>query len=229
MGTTDAIGKHFRMSSKELIEVIGVVEDGKYEALTEDPKPAVFFPITQDPNTDTRLVVRSAAPDPNLIAEIRNVIRQEDPAMPVYSLGPWEDMLAYALFPARAATLALTAFGILGLLLAVTGTYGLAAYTVARRMRELGIRIALGAQQKQILRAALGRTFVLLAGGSVVGLLLGVAAGKVLAYVVYQASADDPVVLISVAMTMILVGLLSTAIPARRAVTVDTVRLLRQE
>ena len=137
--------------------------------------------------------------------------------------------MGYALFPARAATVALTAFGILGLMLAVTGIYGLAAYTVARRMRELGIRVALGAQQRQVLRAALGRTFVLLTAGSVVGLLLGVAAGKVLASVVYQASADDPVVLISVAVTMMLVGLAATAIPARRAVTVDTVRLLRQE
>ena len=187
------------------------------------------FPIVQDPHGDTMLVVRSAAADPQLTAEIRNVIQQQDPAMPVYSLGPWEEMLGLALFPARAATVALSAFGILGLLLAVTGIYGLAAYTVARRMRELGIRIALGAQQRQVLRAALGRTFVLLASGSVVGLLLGVAAGKVLAHIVYQASADDPVVLISVAVTMMLVGVVSTAIPAKRAVTVDAVRLLRQE
>ena len=232
IGTADAVGKYFRRgfnASSPLAEVIGVVEDGKYSALTENPTAAVFFPIAQVPNTDTMLVVRSATSDPNLIGEIRNVIRQQDPAMPVYSLGPWEEMLGLALFPARAATVALTAFGILGLMLAVTGIYGLAAYTVARRMRELGIRVALGAQQRQVLRAALGRTFVLLTAGSVVGLLLGVAAGKVLASVVYQASADDPVVLISVAVTMMLVGLAATAIPARRAVTVDTVRLLRQE
>jgi len=229
-GTLDVVGKHFRNgSSKDLTEVIGIVEDGKYRTLMESSEPVVFFPIAQVPNTATMLVVRSAHPDPNLPREIRNVIHQADPAMPVYSLGPWEEMLAYALFPARAATVALTAFGILGLMLAITGIYGLAAYSVARRMRELGIRIALGAQQRQVLRAALGKTFVVLATGSAVGLALGIAAGKVLAQVVYQASASDPVVLVSVAATMILVGLVATVIPARRAVTLDAVQLLRQE
>jgi predicted permease len=230
IGTTDAVGKYFRQSMNATpTEVVGVVEDGKYEALTEGPRPAVFFPVTQLPSGDTMLVVRGATSDAGLTTAIRNVVHQVDPAMPVYSLGPWDEMLSYALFPARAATVALTAFGILGLMLAVTGIYGLAAYTVARRMRELGIRVALGAQQRQVLRAALGRTFVLLTAGSVVGLLLGVAAGKVLASVVYQASASDPVVLMAVAVTMMLVGLAATAIPARRAMTVDTVWLLRQE
>jgi predicted permease len=230
VGTPDAIGKHFRSgSTPNLTEIIGVVEDGKYEALTEDPQPAVFFPISQVPNTTTVLVIRAAEFDPNLATEIRMLIRQQDPAIPVYSLGAWEEMLGLALFPARAATIALSAFGTLGLLLAATGIYGLAAYSVTRRMRELGIRMALGSQQRKLLQAVLGRAFVLLASGSVVGLLLGVAAGKVLAHIVYQASAGDPVVLISVAVTMMLVGLLSTAIPARRAAGVDPMVALRYE
>jgi len=230
IGTPNAVGKHFRNgSSPNLTEVIGVVEDGKYEALTEDPQPAVFFPISQIPNSTTVLVVRTPTFDPNLPAEIRSRIRQRDPAMPVYSLGPWEEMLGLALFPARAATIALTAFGILGLLLAVTGVYGLAAYSVARRTRELGIRLALGSQQRKLLQVVLGRAFVLLVCGSVVGLLLGVAAGKVLAQIVHQASADDPIVLISVVVTMMLVGLASTAIPARRAAKVDPIVALRYE
>lgn len=230
IGVADAVGKHFRNgASKNLTEVIGVVEDGKYEALTEDPKPAVFFPVSQVPNTTTVLVTRAAVFDPNLPGEIRNVIRQQDAAMPVYSLGPWEEMLGLALFPARAATIALTAFGILGMLLAVTGIYGLAAYSVARRTRELCIRLALGSQQRKLLRVVLGRAFVLLGCGSVVGLFLGVAAGKVLSHIVYQASASDPVVLILVAATMVLVGLVSTAIPARRATKVDPMVALRYE
>ncbi len=222
VGTPDAVGKHFRGgSSPSLTEIIGVVEDGKYEALTEDPQPAAFFPISQVPNTTTVLVVRAAEFDPSLATEIRNLIRQQDPAIPVYSLGAWEEMLGLALFPARAATIALSAFGILGLLLAATGVYGLAAYSVTRRMRELGIRIALGSQQRKLPQVVLGRAFVLLASGSVVGLLLGVAAGKVLAHIVYQASAGDPVVLI--------VGLVSAAIPARRAAKVDPMVALRYE
>jgi len=230
IGTLDAVGKRFREgSSPNLTQVVGLVEDGKYEGLTEHPQPAVFFPISQKPNTTTVLVVRTDELDPNLSTEIRNTIRHQDPALPVYSLGPWRQMLGLALFPARAATIALSAFGILGLLLAVTGVYGLAAYSVARRVRDIGIRTALGCQQGRLLRAVLGRAFVLLAAGSAMGLLLGVAAGKVLAAVVYQASANDPVVLISVAITMILVGVASTAIPARRATQVDPMVALRCE
>lgn len=138
-------------------------------------------------------------------------------------------MLGLAVFPARAATTALTAFGILGLLLGITGVYGLAAYSVARRVREIGIRVALGCQQGKLLRVVLGRAFVLLAAGSGMGLLLAVAAGKVLAHVVYQASTNDPVVLISVAITMILVGVVSIAVPARRAARVDPMVALRYE
>lgn len=230
LGTLDAVGKRFRVgASPNLTQIVGLVEDGKYEALTEVPHPAVFFPISQMPNPTTMLVVRADRFDPGLATEIRNTIRRQDPAVPVYSLGPWREILGLALFPARAATIGLTAFGILGLLLAVTGVYGLAAYSVARRVREIGIRVALGCQQRKLLGVVLGRAIVLLAAGSGVGLLLGVAAGKVLAQVVYQASADDPVVLISVAITMILVGVVSTAIPARRAAKVDPMVALRDE
>ena len=230
IGTVDAVGKRFRVgSSPNLTRVVGLVEDGKYEAFTENPQPAVFFPISQMPNTTTVLVVRTDGPDSNLSIEIRNAIRHQDPAVPVYSLGPWREMLGLALFPARAATTALTAFGILGLLLGMTGVYGLAAYSVARRVREIGIRVALGCQQGKLLRVVLGRAFVLLAAGSGMGLLLAVAAGKVLAHVVYQASTNDPVVLISVAITMILVGVVSIAVPARRAARVDPMVALRYE
>jgi predicted permease len=230
IGTPDAVGKRFRVgSSPNLTEVIGIVEDGKYEALTESPQPAVFFPIAQMPNSTTVLVVRAVAFDPNLPAEIRNVIRRQDPALPVYGLGPWEEMLGFALFPARAATIALSAFGVLGLLLALTGVYGLAGHSVARRTREIGIRVALGCQYGNLLRVFLGRAFALLIVGSMAGILLGVVAGKVLAQVVYEASASDPVVLFSVAITMMLVGLASTAIPARRAAKVDPVVALRYE
>jgi len=230
LGTQDAVGKRFRVgSSPNLTQIIGLVEDGKYEALTEDPRPAVFFPISQMPNPTTMLVVRADGFDLNLPTEIRNTIRHQDPAVPVYSLGPWQEILGLALFPARAATIGLTAFGILGLLLAVTGVYGLAAYSVARRVHEIGIRVALGCRQGTLLGVVLGRAVVLLAAGSGMGLLLGVAAGKVLSQVVYEASADDPVVLISVAITMILVGVVSTAIPARRAAKVDPMVALREE
>ena len=152
-----------------------------------------------------------------------------DPSIPVFGIRSWADALAIALFPARAATIALGVFGVLALMLAVTGMFGLASYSVSKRLRELGIRIALGAHTQDIMRSALGRTAMLLIVGSAAGLLLGIAATRVLAMIVYQASALDPVVLLGVLATMALVGIISASLPARRALTVNPARLLREE
>jgi ABC-type antimicrobial peptide transport system permease subunit len=113
--------------------------------------------------------------------------------------------------------------------LSVTGIFGLAAYSVSKRLRELGIRMALGAQRKEVLKAALGRAFKLLAYGSVAGLLLGILAGQVLAFIVYQASPRDPLVLVGTVLTMSLLGLVATWIPAQRALSIDPAILLREE
>jgi ABC-type antimicrobial peptide transport system permease subunit len=133
------------------------------------------------------------------------------------------------LFPARVATAALGVFGALGILLAVTGIFGLASYTVSRRMRELGIRIALGASHRQVLGAALRRPIILLTAGSLVGLVAGIAASRVLSSIVYQATPNDPIVLAGVALTMLLVGVLATWIPAQRVLHVDPTKVLRQD
>jgi ABC-type antimicrobial peptide transport system permease subunit len=105
----------------------------------------------------------------------------------------------------------------------------MAAYSVSKRLRELGIRVALGAQRKEVLRAALGRAFKLLTYGSAAGLLLGILAARVLAFIVYQATPRDPLVLTGVVLAMALVGLVASWIPARRALSVDPMILLREE
>jgi ABC-type antimicrobial peptide transport system permease subunit len=114
-------------------------------------------------------------------------------------------------------------------MLAVTGIFGMASYTVSKRLRELGIRMALGARRKQLLRAALGRAFVLLSVGSAAGLLLGILATKVLSYIVYQASPNDPPVLGGVVLTMLVLGLPAAWIPAQKALSVDPMVLPREE
>ncbi len=113
-----------------------------------------------------------------------------------FTISTWPKALDSALFASRVATISLGVLGVLGAMLAVTGIFGMAAYSVSKRLRELGIRIALGAQRKEVLRAALGRAFRLLTFGSVAGLVLGLAATKVLSYIVYQASPRDPLVLV---------------------------------
>jgi ABC-type antimicrobial peptide transport system permease subunit len=124
---------------------------------------------------------------------------------------------------------ALGVLGLLGTMLAVTGIFGMASYVVSKRMRELGLRVALGADQRKVLTAALGRSLRLLTIGSVCGIILGVLATKVLSYIVYQATPKDPWVLGGVIVTMLVLGLIASWIPAQRALAVDPMILLREE
>jgi ABC-type antimicrobial peptide transport system permease subunit len=207
---------------------VGIVEDGKYASLTEDPQPAMFFPILQSPASQASLVVRSNRDQQQLTAAIRSTLQQLDAGLP-FDFETWNHALDGALFASRAATVALGVMGIMGAMLAVTGIFGMAAYSVSKRMKEFGIRIAIGAQPKEVLRAALGRAFKLLAIGSATGLLLGILASRVLAFVVYQATPRDPLVLAGVVLAMALLGLLATWIPAQRALAIDPLVLLREE
>ena len=129
----------------------------------------------------------------------------------------------------RVATLSLGVLGLMGAMLSITGIFGMASYSVSKRLRELGIRIALGAKREEVLQAALGRALKLLVIGSFVGLLLGLLATRVLASIVYQATPRDPLVLAGVVLAMTLLGLLATWIPAQRALHVDPMMLLREE
>ena len=228
-GTEQALGRRFYGNGEKSWEIVGVVQDGKYETLTEGPKPAIFYPIVQWPNTSTTLIVRSTLPAAQMIPELHEAISHIDASIPIFTLSSWQDTLSLVMFPAAAATVALSVLGALAIVLAVTGLFGLASYTVSKRLRELGIRMALGAQQGQVLRAALARTLILLSFGSVAGLLLGIAASKVLASIVYHATASDPVVLVGVVLTMAVVGLGSAWIPARRALGIHPMDLLREE
>jgi predicted permease len=228
-GTTDAVGKTYPDGPGHQFLVVGVVEAGKYGTLTEDPAPVVFWPIAQRANSDTVLLVRSHRSSAEIMAAMRSAIASVDPGLPIFSLTTWPDVLSLVTFPARAATIALGVLGMLAMMLAVTGIFGMASYTVSKRMRELGIRVALGAQNMHVLRAALGRVVLLLGIGSVAGIVLGAAASRVLASIVYQASAADPWVMIAVVATMGLIGLGSAAVPAGRALGAEPAKLLHDE
>jgi len=224
-----AVGRYFKNRDGVSIQVVGIVPDGKYFILSEDPEAAAFFPISQKASTSTALVVRSRRDTAEMVAAIRELVRDLDSAVPIRELSSWNTQLSLTFFPAQVATVALGIFGAFGLLLSIAGTFGLASYTVSKRLRELSIRVALGAQAKQILSAALGRMLILLAGGSVVGLLLGVGASRVLSAIVYQATAQDPFVLAGVAFTLLLTGSLSVAGPVRRVLHADPAILLREQ
>ena len=224
----NSVGRYFKFGDGTRVQVVGIVEDGKYRTISEDPQAAMFQPILQSPTTWTWMIVRSNRNVQDLAPELERMLHGLDASLPLV-INPWEKELGTALLPSRAASVALGVLGGFGALLAVTGIFGMAAYSVSKRLRELGIRVALGAQHKEVLSAALGRAFGLLAFGSAAGLVLGVLASRVLVYIVYQATPRDPVVLAGVVFAMALVGLLATWIPARRALSIDPVTLLRDE
>jgi predicted permease len=227
--TQQAVGRYFKNNDGVTIQIVGIVADGKYFLLSKNPEAAVFLPISQKASTSNALVVRTQRDTADMVAAIRGVVRDLDTAVPIRDLGPWNTQLALTFFPAQVATVALGLFGAFGLLLSIAGTFGLASYTVSKRLRELSIRVALGAQANHILSAALGRMLILLAGGSVVGLLLGVAASRLLSAIVYQAKAQDPLVLAAVAFTLLLTGALSVAGPVKRVLHADPATLLREQ
>jgi predicted permease len=227
-GNSPAVGGHFLMHDKALYQVVGIVEDGKYQSLTENPAAAMFFPLAQRTDDDTTLVVRSHGSPAETAAALNRLLSGIDSGLPII-LQTWPDNLALVLFPARVATAALGVMGLLAAMLAITGVFGMATYTVSKRMRELGIRVALGAHRAQLMRAALGRPLIVLLTGSLAGLVLGVLASRLLAALVYEATPRDPLVLIGAVAAMTLIGLIATWIPARRALAINPAQLLRQE
>jgi predicted permease len=223
-----AIGGHYKRWGGGRVEVVGVVEDGKYETLTETPQPAMFYSFLQQPSGSTWIIVRSQHAPEEIAGALQQSLRRLDPVLPL-QISSWNTELDSALFAARVATVALGVLGVLGAMLAITGIFGMASYAVSKRLRELGIRIALGANRREVLGAALGRAFRLLAIGAAAGIILGVLATRVLSYIVYQATPKDPIVLGGVILSMLAVGLVAASIPARHALAVDPMILLREE
>jgi ABC-type antimicrobial peptide transport system permease subunit len=225
---TAAIGRSFKMSDGTRVGVVGIAENGKYGSLTEDPHPAMFLPLAQWPSGIQWMVIRSGRDPRQLGAEIRRALHQVDAGLPVQVEKRYDEMVT-VLFGPKMATLALGVLGLMGALLSITGIFGMAAYSVSKRMRELGIRIALGARRREVLESALGRALRLLGLGAAAGLLLGVIASRVLAAVVYQATPRDPLVLAAAVVAMALVGMVAAWIPAQRALSIDPAILLREE
>jgi predicted permease len=225
-GDTGAIGQRFVLGERST-EVVGVVEDGKYYNLMESPAAAVFVPLAQDTG-DAILVVRSSRPPPEIAAALLHTLGRVQPNVRA-TLRTWPEALERVLYPARAAAFALGVLGLFAVMLAMTGIFGMAAHRVSRRLRELGIRVALGARETHVVFAAVGRPTVLLGVGSVFGLVAAVFASRLLGRIVYEADPSAPSVLAGAVLTMAVIGVSGAAMPALRALAVDPARLMRDE
>ena len=226
-GEKPAIGQRFILQN-HLTEVVGMAEDGKYYQIMDSQQPAAFLPLLQTENGVAVFVVRSQRAHNEMIAELERTLTGLEPNAQV-AVQSWPDAIADTFFPARAAAVALGIMGLLASMLAVTGIFGMAAYNVSRRMKELGIRVALGARSRHVIAAAVGRPIVLLVLGSLVGLLWGALASRLLAQIVYQANPRDPIVVSGAILMMALLGIAASAIPALRALAIDPSELLREE
>jgi len=227
----EPLGRRFATAPDgDMIEVVGVVETGKYYNLTDQSPKAYWTPLGGGYRPSVSLMARTRAnPAESVIPSIRRAARELDPAVALFSVGTMQDQLAWALFPSRIAAIALGGFGILTLVLAATGIYGVMAYAVSRRTREIGIRMAIGATQAQVLAAVFGHAAVLLGVGLLFGLGLALGAGRLLERTFYDVKPSDPASFAIVLALMLVVGVAATFLPSQRAACVQPTQALRQE
>ncbi len=226
----DPVGKRFHHGIPgKWIQIAGVVEDGKYRSLGETPSPTVFEPIEQSWNPSQTLVARSRLSDAETVDAIRRAVAEVDPSLTVFNDGSLTSALGLALFPAKLVAVILASFGLLAVVLAATGVYGIMAYAVSRRTREIGIRIALGAAPSEVARVVLARTAMLLAVGISMGFALSYAGGQFFGQILYGISAHDPLTYLCAIALMVLVAFVACWVPARRAIRVDPLTALRTE
>jgi predicted permease len=226
----DPIGRRFGTGPDgKPIEIIGVAETGKYFSLAEAQKPAFWRPMEIWYSSNSALVARTKLNGPEALGEIRAAVRDLDPTIALYSTGTLLDQLDFPLFPARIAASALGAFGLLALILAATGIYGVMAYAISRRTREIGIRMAIGAGQSQVLGMVGKHALLLIGSGTVIGLAAALVVGRLLAQILYGIQPTDPTTFAIVFMMMLGVAGVACWIPARRAIRIDPIRALRQE
>jgi len=210
-------------------EVVGVVRDVKYKELWEKPRPYLFFPVTQAYDPDTTLHVKTSVDPLSLVAAVRRQVQALDANVPTGKITTLDHHLQTQLSQPRLAAWFSGMLGIVALILAASGIYALVAYAVVQRTREIGIRMALGAQKHNVLRLVMGQAMVHVCGGAVAGLILALSFGRLIAGSLHQVSPNSPYILVGITLLLAVVSLLACYIPARRATKVDPMVALRYE
>jgi predicted permease len=230
-GNQSPIGQRFALWAAAKYQIVGEVPDGRYYSIGEQQQPMMVVPFAQGVGghvaTSISVLVRSRLPQDQVTGAVGALLAREVPGTP-FTVQPWSDRVDLSLTMPRAITLVLGVLGVLAALLALTGIFGMASYSVSKRAKEHGIRIALGAERAQVVRAALGRPVLLLCCGSAAGLVAGAMTTRIVARLGLLAAPNDPLVLVSVGAAMVLIGVAATWIPARRALRIDPAQLLRE-
>ncbi|MBA3248610.1 MAG: ABC transporter permease [Pyrinomonadaceae bacterium] len=225
----NAIGKRVRFGGEQFWQIVGVARDGKYFSIGEAPRMFVYSPLLQDYATSATLIVRTSSNPERMISTIRDEVRKLDPNLPVFGVKTLTEHMGVSLFPARVAATLLGGFGLLALTLAGIGIYGVMAYAVTQRTREIGIRVALGARPTDVLRLCMRHGVLLSVIGVLIGLVATFALTRLMASLLYGVSPTDAVTFISISLLLTAVALLASYLPARRATKVDPMIALRHE
>ena len=229
-GTANPLGLQLREGRAGVpSQVIGVVEDGKYTTLGESRRPAIFRPLPQRYSTTATSIVRIAVAGSVRPNDLRRVIHAIDSSLPIRSAATGEQITALPMLPYRAAVAALGLLGVIGSGLLLSGLHAMLAYTVARRRREIGIRVALGAGRGFVVRAILARVFVILAIGVGFGAVAASGTGPLVSSMVLGVSPGEPIVLVAITGMVALIALVSCAGPVRRSLRVDPLSALRED
>ncbi len=227
----EPVGKHFRDGGPQGkdVEVVGLVPDGRYVDLKEKHRPYMFMPELQQSWDVAVLLVSTTAEPRAMVSTIRQELKTLDPSFVLLSTTTMDEHMRYALYEDRVLVQLVTALGGLGLILAAIGLYGLVAYMVSRRTHEIGIRLAVGAQPKDIFSLILKRGLLLAGTGIGLGLALAVGLSRYLAALLYGVSAHDPLTFLAVVLILVGIALLASLMPARRATKVEPMAALRYE
>jgi predicted lysophospholipase L1 biosynthesis ABC-type transport system permease subunit len=227
----DAVGKHIRLDSSAgvPVEIVGVAETIKYQTMT-DPIDFVYLPLAQRPVARMVLMLRSSGDPLQLVQPVKDAVRSLDPNLPLLQTRAYEEYyLNQAVRGPQIAIDLVGTMGLVGLLLAIAGLYGLVAYNVSRRTHEIGIRMALGAASSDVLRMVMGKGIVLVAIGTALGLAMGFALEQFMNSMLFNSVGVDVVAYIIVVPTLFLVTMLATYVPARRASRIAPTQALRYE
>jgi predicted permease len=228
----DALGKRFRLenSNGAPVEIIGVSAMIRYRDTFDRGVDFVYMPVTQRPVPRLILLVRSTVEPLQLVQPVKDIVRSLDPNMPMLETRTYEDLYRYAMVEGpRVAVQLVGVLGGVGVLLAIAGLYGLIAYNVSRRIREIGIRMAIGARPADVMRLMMGKGLVLVGIGTGIGLVMGVALDRLMNAMLFNAGGIDLVVYVLVMPAMVLVTMLAAFVPARRASKIEPTLALRYE
>jgi MacB-like periplasmic core domain/FtsX-like permease family len=228
----DAVGKHIRLESRTgtLVEIVGVAQTVKYRQTTERPTDFVYLPLAQRPTSRMVLLLRSSGDPRQLIDPLKDIVRALDANMPISETRTYEEVYRYNVVEGPQIGIEIVGImGAVGLVLAIAGLYGLVAYNVGRRTREIGIRMAIGATPSDVLRLMMSKGLVLVGIGTAVGAAMGLAVERLMKSTLFNAGGVDVAAYVVVVPSMLLVTVLAAYLPARRASRIAPTQALRYD